>query len=295
MHLGPITVKPQSAIKVVWQCDKCPAGQLHIWTSTVAHRTRGSRCPYCSNRLVCLHNSLASVAPGVAKYWNHNKNEKTPEEVVAGSYIRAEWKCPTCKMEWQARIGSRVQIKSGCPKCSQALKLYQSLPTFAEAEPAELAEWDYERNNAEGFYPDEITLGSAKQVHWSCSRCPRGQPHRWTAAPHNRVGGGKGCLFCAGHQACVCNSLESLAPSVAAEFDVERNVLALSEVTAKSGKVVWWRNVQRGSWSQRVDDRTKKHLPSIYRCYNSGTPHSLDGQQFAAEALKTYYLPQLRA
>ena len=256
MHLGSIKVKPQSGIKAVWQCDKCPAGQPHIWTATVYRRTRGTQCPYCRNRLVCLHNSLATRAPDVARYWNYSKNQKVPEQVLAGSNAKAEWKCPACSKEWQAYIKDRVRKRSGCPRCSQAHKIMQAQPTFLEAQPVCLVESDYERNNAENIYPDNTTLGSNKQVHWVCSRCPRGQPHRWTAMPCNRIGEGNGCAVCAGWRACDCNSLESLFPLVAAEFDVDKNGFAPSEITAHSNKKVWWRNVKRGSWRQTVDDRT---------------------------------------
>ena len=240
----------------VWQCNECPAGQPHIWTTNVANRTRGARCPFCSNRLVCLHNSIATVAPGAAKYWNHNKNDAAPDQVLAGSKLRAEWKCPTCQWEWQAPIFMRVRTNAGCPKCSARNKSQQSQPTFAEAQPACLDEWDYDRNEAEGFHPDVITLGSRKLVHWICSCCPRGQPHRWTARPAMRIANGSGCAICAGQQACVCNSLDSLDPSVAAEFDVDKNGFAPSEITAGSDKKVWWRNAKRGSWRQTVNSRT---------------------------------------
>ena len=255
MHLGAIRVKPQSHIRAVWQCDKCPAGQPHIWAAVVACRTRGRQCPYCCNKRVCLHNSLATIAPDAAQYWNHSKNEQMPEQVVAGSNAKADWKCPACNLEWQACIKGRVRNRSGCPKCSRVNRVKQSQPTFLEAQPACLAEWDYERNDAERFYPDNITLGSNKQVHWICSCCPRGQPHRWTAMPNSRIGQGSGCTVCAGLQACVCNSLESLFPLVAAEFDSDKNGFAPSDITAQSNKKVWWRNAKRGSWSQSVDDR----------------------------------------
>ena len=265
MHLGAIKVKPQSGIRAVWQCDKCPAGQPHIWTAGVQHRTRGTQCPYCSNRRLCSHNSLATVAPDVARYWNHSKNEKVPEEVLAGSNAKAEWKCPVCNLEWQACIKGRVRGRSGCPKCSQASKVNQSHPTFTEAQPACLAEWDYECNDAEDIYPDKITLGSGKLVHWVCSCCPRGQPHRWTARPNMRITNGTGCAVCAGQQACVCNSLESLFPSLAAEFDVEKNGFAASEITAQSNKEIWWSNVKRGSWKGTLHSRTQKCNQPFHR------------------------------
>ena len=258
MHLGAIRVKPNSGTKAVWQCNKCPMGQPHIWTAEVRRRVRGTQCPYCRNKRVCLHNSLATIAPDVARCWNYSKNQTMPEQVVAGSNAKAEWKCPACNLEWQAPISGRTRKRSGCPKCSRANQVIQSRPTFLEAQHAFLAEWDYERNGANDIYPDSITLGSHKLVHWVCSCCPREQPHRWTARPNDRIGHGSGCAVCAGQQACVCNSLLSLFPLIAVEFDVDKNGFAPSAITAQSHQEVWWRNAKRGSWRQAVHRRTDR-------------------------------------
>ncbi|KAL3143851.1 hypothetical protein ABBQ32_003673 [Trebouxia sp. C0010 RCD-2024] len=102
---------------------------------------KGSRC-----------NTLGTIAPDVARYWNHSKNVKSPEQVSASSTFTAEWRCPACKYEWQTPIGRRVCVGSGCPKCSLASRVMHSHPTFAEADPAELAQWDHERNAAEGCH-----------------------------------------------------------------------------------------------------------------------------------------------
>ena len=59
-HLGSIVVKPQSGRKVWWSCPDCPDGHSHIWEATVANRTTGSGCPFCSGAKVCKHNSLAT-------------------------------------------------------------------------------------------------------------------------------------------------------------------------------------------------------------------------------------------
>ena len=100
----------------------------------------GAQCPYCRSKLVCLHNSLATVAPEVAQYWSHSKNNKTPEQVLAGSNFRAHWKCPTRNWEWEAEIKHRTRRRAGCPKCSLAQRVCQLQPTFAEAQPAELSQ-----------------------------------------------------------------------------------------------------------------------------------------------------------
>ena len=140
-HLGGIEVKPHGNMHAVWQCNKCPAGQLHVWTAKVSSRRQGTKCPYCSNRLVCLHNSLAIVAPDVAQSWNHSKNKRSPQQVLAGSNLRAEWKCPSCYWEWPAPPSNRTRYRSGCPKCSQAARSPQSQPTFAKAWPPEFDAW----------------------------------------------------------------------------------------------------------------------------------------------------------
>ena len=80
---------------------------------------------------------------------------------------------------------------------------------------------------------------------------------RISGSPYSHVGLGRGCAVCAGHQACVCNSLHSLFPSIAAEFDMVKNGFAPSEITAQSHKEVWWRSAEMGSWRQAVQARTK--------------------------------------
>ena len=106
-----------------------------------------------------MHNSLASIAPTVARFWNKDKNANTPEQTVAGSHGRAEWRCPDCKYEWQAPVKQHVNNNSGCPKCSQTTRqAKQKQPTFAAAQHRSLAEWDYELNAKEGPHPHRTAL-----------------------------------------------------------------------------------------------------------------------------------------
>ena len=127
MHLGAVKLKPHSRIKAVWMCNMCPAGQPHVWQTTVEHRTRGPKCPYCSNKRLCLHNSLATIAPEVAHYWDSAKNQKPAEQVLAGSF-KAAWTCPDCKHEWQARTGSHVHYRAGCPSAVVTAKSQSPSP-----------------------------------------------------------------------------------------------------------------------------------------------------------------------
>jgi len=251
--LGGVKIKPYSGLKVMWSCPNCPAGRPHIWKTTVQSRTRGSICPYCKGRKVCEHNSLSTKAPRQVQYWNQDKNAKTPEQTLAGSCHRAEWKCPTCSHEWQAQVKHHVLYDSGCPRCSKAHGRGLFHPTF---DPLQL-EWDYEQNPKDGIYPHDTTLGSKKLVHWVCHNCPKGQLHLYRMMPKARTyRQGSGCPYCAGKQVCRCNSLQTHYPMVSSEWDFARNDMTPAQVTSRSHQVVWWVNSVRGSWAQKIGDRT---------------------------------------
>jgi len=261
--LGGVKIKPYSGLKVMWSCPNCPAGRPHIWKTTVQSRTRGSNCPYCKGRKVCEHNSLSTKAPRQVQYWNQDKNAKTPEQMLAGSSHRAEWKCPTCSHEWQAPVARRVEHDSGCPRCNIPVGNKKTQPTFEAVQHPLLLEWDYERNLKDGIHPSSTTLGSTKLVHWVCQKCPKGQLHQYQMRPCDRTERhGGGCSCCAGKQVCNCNSLETQYPMILSEWDFARNDLTPAQVTSRSGQVAWWATHVRGSWAQKISERTdSRHWP----------------------------------
>ena len=223
----------------------------------VKSRTNGTNCPYCKGRKLCKHNSLATKAPTVARYWDHNKNASTPEQTLAGSHIQADWKCPDCKHEWQAKVAHKVFNSSGCPNSSCRHTKHSKQPTFQEEQHTLLHEWDHERNAEDGMYPHNTTLQSRKLIHWVCRKCPKKQLHRYQMRADLRTGRrSHGCPFCAGKQACICNSLAACAPTIAAEWDFARNEGSPAGVTVSSNQVVWWRNDRRGSWKGDIHHRT---------------------------------------
>ena len=54
----------------------------------------------------------------------------------------------------------------------------------------------------------------------------------------------------------MCNSLQSLSPDVAAEWDYTRNAGTPDDYPAYSGSKVWWYNDKRGSFQARIGSRT---------------------------------------
>ena len=137
---------------------------------------------------------------------NNDKNE-TPEQTLASSNFRAEWKCPACSHEWQGQVAGRVRNDCGCPHCNKTSCIgnKNSQPTFEAAQHQLLLEWDYERNAADGIHPNTTTLGSKQLVHWVCHNCPKGQLHLYQMTASNRTRRTpSGCPYCSGRQAFAC-------------------------------------------------------------------------------------------
>ena len=215
-----------------------------------------SQCPFCTNRKLCHHNSLLTVAPSVASYWDTAKNGVTANQVLAGSNRHGHWLCQKCNHKWQACVHHKVHKNSGCPKCSKKSTGYTRQPTLTASDRSVMVEFNHSRNQAAGLDPDKITLGSHKKVHWVCSFCPRGQPHLWMAAPSSRIGSRSGCPYCSNVKACICNSLQSLYPALAAEWDTARNGVGPDQILPKSAKLAYWKNAAGHSWEQAPRRRT---------------------------------------
>ncbi len=110
--------------KKVW--FKCEKG--HSWSAQIADFTKGTRCPYCSNRKIIKgFNDLFTIAPNLEKEWDFNKNIIDPYRISYGSKEKAWWKCLRGH-SWEATINSRVR-GNGCPECAKETQ--SSLPEKA--------------------------------------------------------------------------------------------------------------------------------------------------------------------
>ena len=256
-HLGNIQVSRSSGLRVWWTCDQCPCGLLHEWLATVYHRQgMDTQCPFCVNRKLCHHNSLLTVAPSVASYWDTAKNGLAADQVLAGSHTCSHWLCSSCGHRWQASVQQKTRDNTGCPKCSRKSRSYTRQPTLTASNHPVMVEFDHSRNKEAGLDPDHITLGSDKQVHWLCRNCPRGQPHLYMASPNKRIGSRRGCPYCSSQRVCTCNSLQSLYPALAAEWDTTRNGVGPDQILSGSKKLAYWTNAAGYNWVQSPHSRT---------------------------------------
>ena len=265
-HLGDRQITAGSNLRVWWSCDQCACGLPHEWLATVNDR-HGSdtQCPFCTNNSLCRHNSLATVAPAVAAYWDTAKNGLTADQVIAGSHARGHWLCPKCHHSWQSQIHCKVDNHSGCPKCSSINRPWNRQPSLTQSQHPAMLEFDFERNRRAGLDPDVITAGSNKRVHWICTKCPRGRPHLFVASPQSRIGNNRGCPCCANKRACICNSLQSLYPALAAEYDTARNDVGPVQVLARSRKMAFWKDASGHTWEQSPFQRTDASQKRVKR------------------------------
>ncbi len=241
-----------------WSCNQCPCELPHEWLATVKDReSSDTQCPYCTKNSLCQHNSLLTVAPAVAAYWDTAKNGVTQDQVMAGNSTRRHWLCPLCNYSWQAIVFGKVAKNSGCPKCSRMKKSWNRQPSLTQSQHPAMLEFDYERNRRAGLDPDKISAGSKKVVHWICTKCPKGQPHLFVAPPFHRMGNNRGCPYCASRKACICNSLQSLYPVLAAEYDTARNGVGPEQVLPGSRQVAFWKDASGQTWEQSPFDRNK--------------------------------------
>ena len=260
-HLGNMLIKPHTARKVWWRCDQCPDGHPHVWEVAVSNRSNGTTCHFCTNKRVCQHNSLATKHPDITAEFS-DRNQGTAHDYTAGSDKAAFWRCKHGH-EYTASFNSRTTNNSGCPECfasRRSSQPRQKHPVLTDSPSPVMQFWDSEMNSKEGLNPRKITCRSGKVCNWICHSCPKGQPHRWQAAAY-RVCLGSGCPCCSGRKACICNSLQSLFPNTAAEWDYTRNTGTPDECPAHSHKRVWWCTPKRGSFQARIIDRTRVLQP----------------------------------
>lgn len=114
---GPDGIVAFSARPAWW---RCPVSADHVWMTSPNQRvSRGTACPFCAGRRVSPTNSLATVAPDIAREWHPTRNRALKAtDVVAGSQKRVWWRCPKGHA-WIASIANRTMNGSRCPTCAR--------------------------------------------------------------------------------------------------------------------------------------------------------------------------------
>jgi len=178
--LSPALFSLSSGHKAWWLCERG-----HSYEGSIANRTRGHGCPFCSGNQLLREDSLAIKFPELAREWIKERNIQSPYEVSVGTRKKVWWKCSEGH-EWETAIVHRTN-GSGCPVCSGRLASDDN--NLSVTQPKVAAEWNYEKN--EGLLPNQFRGGSHKKVWWKCTN-----NHEWFAEIKSRALGGNGCPEC---------------------------------------------------------------------------------------------------
>jgi len=239
--LLPNQVPPGTNRKVWWRCKNG-----HEWKASIAGRTKGIGCPYCSHKAVCEDNCLATLNPELASEWNYEKNiNLTPNDVTVYTHKKVWWRCKNGH-EWEAIIANRAN-GNGCPCCSGQKACKDNC--LANIYPEIAKEWNIEKNG--NLTPEKITAGSNKKVWWKCEK-----GHEWETTVSKRTNMGRNCPYCSNQKVCKDNCLATLEPKLAKEWHPTKNGdLTPDKVTSRSGKRVWWQCEKGHEWQSTIANK----------------------------------------
>ena len=160
--LDPNILTAGSGKKAHWCCSNG-----HKWQAVIQYRTKGGKCPYCSNKKTLIgFNDLATTHPQIASEWDFTKNKNLlPTQVVAGSNKEIWWKCSQGH-SYRCRIIHRTFDGTRCPYCTNK-KLLVGFNDLKTVHPELCVDWDYEKNYPK--IPENFITGSAKKIYWKCS------------------------------------------------------------------------------------------------------------------------------
>lgn len=309
----PDKVTRGSTKKVWWVCE-----QGHKWQAQVQSRTgkRRTGCPTCAPNkqrrdYVTDENRLSIKRPDIAALWDFERNAEEnaknpkhplkPSEVAIKSNKKVFWKCDEGpNHRWKAAPFSIERSGKGCPFCDgKKVSITNSLATRTFWENSKdnqkikatwrcLIEWDYSKNSP--IRPEDVVFSSNETFAWRCIE----HGHRWTATVNQRTNSTlnyPGCPYCAGKKVSAQNALFIQCPSLAAEWDYERNNEKYREnnshprtpmdVVVGSNKKIWWKCFENPSHSWEATPNERNGLNRK----GTGCPHCHQAATSFTEAL----------
>lgn len=166
----------------------------HLYEMSAGAKYKGHNCPICMTRKPDRPDSIAKMRPDLTKFYSKN-NEYSAFEIGVNSLDKVEWICKHGHIfKAEAKTQNQTDYPADnvrCPYCSN-LKTLAGYNDFASANPHLMDEWDWEKNNELGIYPDQLAANSSVKAHWICRRNPK---HTWVSALLNR-NAGSGCPLC---------------------------------------------------------------------------------------------------
>lgn len=177
--------------------------------------------------------SLAYLYPEIAKEWHQELNGKiTPEYVNAHTHRKYWWKCPYGH-EYEMVVKHRVEKETRCPICSSH-RILEGYNDLAFKRPDIVVFWDYEKNGE--LLPTQVAEFSNRKAWWKC-----GKGHSYKRTISQQTTRPVSCPICKMQELCEgVNDLATLFPSIAREWDYQKNIGTPNMYTPISHKRFNW-------------------------------------------------------
>jgi hypothetical protein len=175
---------------------------------------------------------LIELSADLLSQWHPSLNIPLTIDTLT-STSRKVWWLGGCGHSWEASVFDRKR-GYGCSYCA-GKKILIGFNDLASKNPTLAAEWHPTKNLP--LSPETVShRSSAKKFWWVCFK-----GHEWQSKILHRANG-SGCPVCAGRKTLNgFNDLATTHPEIAALWHPTRNAeLTPSDVTAGSGKKVWW-------------------------------------------------------
>ena len=236
----PTLVSASSSKNLSWKCQKG-----HCWNASVANRSRGTGCPYCSGRRVVKgETDLATRNSSLAA----EAFEWDPTNVSEYANVLRTWRCSRSHV-YEATVDSRSRGR-GCPYCSgnKVLKGFNDLATINPSVAAQAHGWD----------PSLVSFGHSGIKEW---KCDRGHIFQTTVTSRH---GGIGCGICSNHIVVEgINDLQTTHPELAMELIGSDP----TKISAGTKRRLQWKCKEGHTWSTTGDAR--KRGSGCPKCYGN--------------------------
>jgi YHS domain-containing protein len=151
-RVAPRNIAKNTHTKYWFKCQEC---KHRFDTSPHSITTMGSWCPYCCRRTLCNDHCIPCEKRSFAsheksRYWDYNRNEKSPREVTRNSNKKYWFKCDKGKHEFDMSLDHIIR-GYWCPKCkNKSERLFSEFLTASKYPHEHQARYDWCRNPKTG-------------------------------------------------------------------------------------------------------------------------------------------------